>query len=107
MNDSHGHAAAGHAADRPRYDDVNVSVIVMVGIVSAIITYFIVVFVQGITYQMTNNYISRRSYDVPYVKSVEALEHQKVNLTANVPGRVAIEDAMQQTVQQFAKPAAN
>ncbi len=111
MSDSHGHAAhsaGGHhaMADRPRYDDINVPVVVMVGIVSAILTYWIVVLVQGVTYQMTSNYVRQRSYDVPYVKSVDALERQKTNLTANVPGRVSIDEAMQETLKQFSKSSA-
>ena len=108
MSDTHGHAphSAGspHAlADRPRYDDINVPVVVMVGIVSAIVTYWIVVLVQGITYQMTSNYVLQRSYDVPYVKSVDAVERQKANLAANVPGRISIDDAMRETLKQYSK----
>ncbi len=98
----HGHDAAAHAA-RPVYDDINVPVVVMVGMVSAIVTYLIIELVYGITNQMTAEMIQKQSYDVQYVKSVDAIENQKLGLAANDKGRISIEQAMQETLAKYAK----
>ena len=88
---------------KPSYDDINTSLIVMVGIISAIVTYLSVVVVQALTYQMDMNMIRQRSYGMQYLKSAEALGVQKAKLLADpAVHRVSIEQAMADTVSQFA-----
>jgi hypothetical protein len=95
-----------HGGDKPRYDDINTSLVVMVGIISAIVTYLSVVVVQAMTYQMEMNAIRQRSHDVQYVRSVQAIEAQRDQLAANPEiKRISIEQAMRETVDQFASPA--
>jgi hypothetical protein len=95
------HHAAGHA--KPNYDDINTSLIVMVGIVSAIVTYISVVLIQALTYQMDMNMIRQRSHDVQYVRSIEAIDAQKDQLQAKPEiQRIGIDQAMAETVAQYA-----
>jgi hypothetical protein len=99
------HSAAGPAA--PHYHDINTSLIVTVGIVSAIITYLSVVLVQGLTYQLDMNMIRQRSHDVQYTKSVELQNNQKRGLEANADlQRISIDQAMAETVTAFSNPSA-
>ncbi len=104
-NDS-SHAAHDARAEgtKPSYDDINTSLVVMVGIVSAIVTYLSVVVVQAMTYQWDMNMIRKRSHDVQYTKSVQAIDDQKIQLNANPSiERLAIEQAMSETVAAFTK----
>ncbi len=100
------HAPAGET--KPSYDDINTSLVVMVGIVSAILTYLSVVVVQAMTYQWDMNMIRKRSYDVQYSKSVDAISVQKEQLAANPSiERLSIEQAMTETVAAFTKNDSN
>lgn len=99
----HGPAEAGHA--KPRYDDINTPLIIMVGIISAILTYLSVVVVQGMTYQMDMNLIRQRSYGMQFEKSAQAIEAQKEMLHPDpARQRPGIDQAMSETVAQFARP---
>lgn len=102
---SHGSADnAHHGGNKPSYDDINTSLVVMVGIVSAIVTYLSVVVVQALTYQMNMNMIRDRSYDMQYTKSVEAIDAQRAQLEANPAiNRKSIEQSMAETVANFAQ----
>lgn len=44
---------------KPRYDDVNMPVVVLLGILSAILTFVIIVFVQGLYYSWENSLIQK------------------------------------------------
>ena len=105
IDSSHGAADHAHAGEtKPSYDDINTSLVVMVGIVSAILTYLSVVVVQAMTYQWDMNMIRKRSHDVPYTKSVDAINVQKEQLDANLSiERLSIEQAMTETVAAFTK----
>jgi hypothetical protein len=97
----HGSHGAGHL--KPSYDDINTSLIVMVGIVSAIVTYLSVVVVQALTYQMDMNMVRQRSHGMLYVKSVEAIDAQQLQLQADPAiQRIGIDQAMAETVAHFA-----
>lgn len=87
----------------PTYDDINTSLILMVGIASAIITYLSVVVVQGLTYQMDMNMIRQRSHGAQYTKSVDTIVKQQESLQANPEiKRLSIEQAMSETVAKYA-----
>ena len=91
---------AGHP--KPSYDDINTSLIVMVGIISAIVTYLSVVVVQALTYQMDMNLIRQRSYGMQYVKSAEAIYAQQEKLQGDpATHKLPIEQAMAETVAHF------
>lgn len=102
-NDSAVESVHGSERQKPSYDDINTPAIVMVAMISAVITYAIVVLVQGMTYHMEFNMIKERSYGQQHLASVKAIDEQKANLQANDKGRISIEEAMQDTLKQLAK----
>lgn len=103
MNEAHSHGDH-HLADKPSYDDIKTPVVIFVGIVSAILTYLIVVVVQGLTYQMQMDLVRKRSYDVEHLKSVRAIDDQKRLLLADESKeRLSIEQAMDQTLAHFSQ----
>lgn len=104
---THSHSNPSDAAPAtPSYDDINTSIILMVGIASAIITYLCVVAVQGLTYQMDMNMIRERSHGVQYAKSADAILQQQRQLEANPDiQRIDIHQAMADTVARYAQPA--
>ena len=97
------HVATDAGDAKPSYDDINTSLIIMVGIISAIVTYLSVVVVQALTYQMDMNMIRERSHEMQFVKSVEAINAQQAKLIADpASNRLSIEQAMTETVSEFA-----
>ena len=73
----------GHEHARPRYDDINTTVVLIVGVVSAIITLLTIWFVQGIAYQWENSYIRDRSLGTPNTPVQELINNQKAMLTGS------------------------
>ena len=89
-------------AERPSYDDVNIPVLVLVGIISAILTFVIIAFVQGMCYHWQNAKIRSRSTETVNLPSLQVIEQQKSTLEGG-DGIVPIDDAMQQVIEQFGK----
>lgn len=118
---SHGHAHSGHAhsghaasehSDRPNYDDVNTGTIILVGIISAIVTFLIIGFVQGLAYRWQAHFEQQR-IEVVNQKIKAEVEAQKAILTSvtnpdgqAIPGRLSIEDAKRQVLEKFKQPSA-
>jgi hypothetical protein len=61
----------------PQYDDINIPLVVMVGLVSAIVTIVTIFFVQGLCYQWQNSFIRERSFDTVNQSVVAIIEGQK------------------------------
>lgn len=103
-------AAAASAAtpDRPRYDDINVSVLVLVGIISAIVTFLIIVTVQGLAYRMESSFQKSAAslYELNTGNSVKKMiEEQKALLfggSGEGAARVPIDQAMDRVVEKYA-----
>lgn len=105
--------AAAHADEhahetRPRYDDVNVSVVVMVGVISVIVTMLTIWFVQGLTYQWENSYIRERSWEYANTPAKQVIEDQK-KLLAGDPqaGIIPIDEAIKKVVATYGQAANN
>ncbi len=103
QGDPHGaptHDSA-HSTSRPRYDDVNVPVLVLIGIISAVLTFVTIAFVQGLYVHWTAAFEDLS----PNPAIVQTLDAQKSMLTANPEtGRLAIDDAMSSIAERFAQP---
>ncbi|MEZ6096073.1 MAG: hypothetical protein R3C03_17925 [Pirellulaceae bacterium] len=85
--------------DRPSYDDVNTSAIVMMGIISAIITVVIVAFVQGLSYHWQR--LSAESMAEKYNTNwavTEQIAEQRENLNN---AKTPIAEAMKNVVSEF------
>ena len=68
------------------YDDINVPVVLMVGVISVIVTIATIFFVQGLCYQWHNGFIRERSYDYVNEPVRAMVEDQKNLLNGNVEG---------------------
>ena len=73
-------ADAGEHHDKPHYDDVNVPSVVTLGVISGLVTYIIIVFVQGLYYQWDASQIEIKEYGKP-IAAAKAIELQKKSLT--------------------------
>ena len=62
---------------RPSYDDVNVPVVFLVGVISMILTFVTIWFVEGIYYQWKNGLVEQRSYEVSNTLQQETINRQK------------------------------
>ena len=85
------------------YDDINVPVVVMVGIISAIVTVVMIFFVQGLSYQWKNSYIMERSWDYVNEPVREQVESQKALLSGEQEGIKSIDDTMNEVIEKFGK----
>jgi hypothetical protein len=115
-NPSHGHSAADHSAgeqpNRPQYDDVNTGVILMVGLISAIVTFLIIGFVQGLAYRWEAYFNQSRVEIVNQTVKAE-VDAQKAILNSTngadgqpISGRITIEEAMKRAYEKFKQPSA-
>ncbi len=99
--------AEGHASgrQRPVYDDINVSVLVLVGIISTIVTFLIIAFVQGLAYHMENSYLRATASDnYSLVTSADVIKKQKNLLDGSEGGAaVPINQAMDLVVREYSK----
>ena len=65
---------------RPSYDDVNVPVVFLVGVISMILTFVTIWFVEGIYYKWRNALVQERSYDIVNTIQTETIAGQKAIL---------------------------
>lgn len=96
------HGDEHHAPQKPRYDDVNVPVIILVGFISAIVTFLTIAFVQGMCYHWQNSKIKARSTETVNVPAREEIASQKAILDGG-DGTISIEDAMKQVIDEYGK----
>jgi uncharacterized membrane protein YcgQ (UPF0703/DUF1980 family) len=96
---------------RPHYEDIDVPMIFMVGVISAIVTFLVIGFVQGLSYRWENAYVRERTYDVVNKPVRELIDDQKSLLSntvdskgETVPGRIAINDAIKVVLQRYGRP---
>lgn len=73
-SDEHG---GSHERPRPSYDDVNVPVVFLVGIISMVLTFVTIWFVEGIYYKWSNDLIQSRTYGIENTIQSEMIANQK------------------------------
>ena len=91
--------------DKPRYDDLNTPVILLVGVISAIVTFLTIAFIQGLCYQWQNVYVRARQYDYVNGPIQELVDNQKQRLTGTAPGTISIQDSMKQVIAEYGHDA--
>ncbi len=98
-----GHEPVGGGRSKPSYDDVNVPVLFLVVVISALITALIVAFVQGLAYRWENYYTREQVYGRGNRALTEIIDGQKANLTNadSLPGRISIEQAKEKVLSTF------
>ena len=96
----HGHG--GH--EKPRYDDINVPAVVMVGFISAVLSLVTIFFVQGLCYQWHNSYIRDRSTDYVNKPVKEVIDGQRAMLAGDTEkGIISVDETMKKVVEEFGK----
>ena len=96
--DSHG------GRERPSYDDVNVPVVFLVGVISMILTFVTIWFVEGIFYQWKNGLVTERTYDVVNTIQTTQIENQKKVLTGDEEkGITSVDSAIDGIVDKYRK----
>lgn len=108
MAQPHAHADAGHGTShseraRPVYDDINIPILVMVGLVSAIVTFLIIAAVQGLAYRMEDSFQRASNIDVRGAKArSDMIDGQKSLLVGGELGaKVPIDQAMDRVVERY------
>ena len=84
----------------PSYDDINTPVVVLVGLISALVTLLIIMFVQGMCYHWQNNYLTERTTSAANMPANQQIAKQKAVLEGG-DGVVPIETAMQEVITKF------
>ena len=84
----------------PSYDDINTPVVVLVGLISALVTLLIIMFVQGMCYHWQNNYLTERTTSAASMPANQQIAKQKSVLEGG-DGVVPIETAMQEVITKF------
>ena len=84
----------------PSYDDINTPVVVLVGLISALVTLLIIMFVQGMCYHWQNNYLNERTTSAVNMPANQQIAKQKATLEGG-DGVVPIETAMQEVISKF------
>lgn len=79
--DSHSDSHGGR--QRPSYDDVNVPVVFLVGVISMILTFVTIWFVEGVYYKWKNGMVNERTYEVTNTVQGETIKNQKAMLEGN------------------------
>lgn len=110
------HGSESAVRVRPSYEDINVTVLVMVGLVSTIVTFLIIVTVQGLAYRMESSFLRDAGsvYTMETAEQIrqEAMKAQKELLlggSAAGAAKVPIDEAMKRVVERYSagrKPAA-
>jgi hypothetical protein len=81
-----GEATTERHPNRPRYDDVNTPVIVLIGVISAVVTLVTIWAIEGLYYQWRSEMVRERNYDVTNPRQVDLINAQKAKLLGD-PGQ--------------------
>lgn len=86
----------------PRYDDINVPVVVMWGFISAVITLITILFVSGVYNVWSQSWIDAREGQYVNQPAREQVEAQKSILSGG-EGVMPIAEAKQKVLEKFKK----
>ena len=76
----------------------------MVGLISALFTFLIIAFVQGLYYQWNNSYVRERSTDYVNKPVKKIIDEQKRELAGDEEaGTISIEKAMEKVLATYGK----
>ncbi len=97
--------AAAHSdggRQRPSYDDVNVPVVFLVGVISMILTFVTIWFVEGIYYQWKNGLVEQVNYEVSNTLQQQTLDRQKSLLDGDADkGITSLESVLDDVVGRY------
>ncbi len=88
--------------EAPRYDDINVPVVIMWGFISAIVTLITILFVSGVYNVWSQSWIDARQGQYVNKPAREQVEQQK-SILAGGQGIMPIAEAKQKVLEKFKK----
>jgi uncharacterized membrane protein YqiK len=88
--------------ETPRYDDINVPVVVMWGFISALVTLITILFVSGVYNVWSDSWIAAREGQFVNQPAREQVEQQKAILSGG-QGVIPIAEAKQKVLEKFKK----
>ena len=91
-----------HLSDKPSYEDINVPVIILVGVISTIVTFLSIAFVQGMCYHWQSSKIKDRSTEVVSMPAAAQIVEQKAVLNGG-DGTISIDEAMKKVIEEYGK----
>lgn len=95
--------ADDHAVrEKPRYDDINVTTVVIVGFISAVITLLTILFVKGLLSVWIGKFERMRADEVVNMPAAEQIVTQK-KLLEGGEGTISIEEAAEKVISEFGK----
>lgn len=100
---THSHASTNSdekPQDTPRYDDINVPVVVMWGFISALVTLITILFVSGVYHVWSDSWIAAREGQFVNQPAREEVESQKAILSGG-DGVIPIAEAKQKVLEKF------
>ena len=97
-HDSHG----THGREKPSYEDINITAVVITGLISALFTFLAIAFVQGLYYQMNNGWVRVRSTDIVNAPVKKIIDKQKKALDGEEEGTISIDEAMEKMMAKYA-----
>ncbi|MEM7453046.1 MAG: hypothetical protein AAF456_01710 [Planctomycetota bacterium] len=92
------HESGDDGHGKPRYDDINTPVVVLVGVLSTIVTIAIIAAVQGLCYQWESSELNEKS--VVNWPAAQQVAEQKAMLDGG-EDTISIEDAMEKVVAAY------
>lgn len=102
MTDTNQDSAHDSHHEKPSYDDINTTAVVVVGLISALFTFLIIAFVQGLYYQWNNSYVRDRSTDYVNKPVIAIIDGQKRALEGDeAAGTISIEEAMEKVIAKY------
>lgn len=90
-----GNETAGHGSPaRPAYDDINVPVVILIGVISTVITLVTIWFVEGIYHRWNNSFVRTVNYEVANFTQTGIVNQQKRLLEGDADKGVASLDSV-------------
>ena len=102
VDDSSEAGSAGHQGhERPSYDDINTPVIVLVGVISALVTFLTIAFVEGLSYHWKNRLVME-SDRVVNTRQVKIIDDQKAKLAGDPQtGVLSLEEVLDEVIAKY------
>ena len=93
----------GHGDAKPSYDDINVPVVLLVGLISMVLTFITIWFVEGVYYHWNRSQVQQQFYDVTNTRQNELLRKQQVVLNDGDEERgiVSVDNAIPNVLARF------
>lgn len=91
-----------HESARPSYDDINIGVVILIGVISTAVTLATIWFVEGIYHHWHNGLVRERNFDVTNPIQAEIINKQKMVLDGDAErGIASLESVIPAVIDKF------